>query len=175
MATVDVEDSDETIVDNRGDEGPVPLQYSITSYGADYPVDALVRRMRDGSIFVPTFQRGSIWSAARASRFVESLLLGLPVPGIFLSKERESNKLLVIDGQQRLRTLQYFYDGIVADSEREFALIGVQQQFLGATYRKLQDNDRRLLDNSIIHATVVQQDEPSDDESSVYYIFDVPE
>jgi hypothetical protein len=108
----------------------------------------------------------------RASRFVESLLLGLPVPGIFLSKERASNKLLVIDGQQRLRTLQYFYEGVFADSGKEFALRAVQDQFAGLTYRKLEADDRRQLDDSILHATIVQQDEPSDDQSSIYYIFE---
>ena len=100
-----------------------PLKYSITSYGADYPVDGLVRRIGDGSIFIPTFQRGFIWSLREASRFIESLLLGLPVPGIFLSRDEDTKKLMVIDGQQRLRTLQYFYDGIFHNTGREFALV----------------------------------------------------
>lgn len=106
-------DDEVQIVDNQGigDEAEVPIRYTITSYGADYPVDGLVKRLADESILVPKFQRGYVWSANQASRFVESLLLGLPVPGIFLSKEKESQKLLVIDGQQRLRTLQYFYEG----------------------------------------------------------------
>jgi hypothetical protein len=107
-----------------------------------------------------------------ASRFVESLLLGLPVPGIFLSKEEDTQKLLVIDGQQRLRTLQYFYNGVFEPTDRRFALRGVQQQFEGATYKSLADEDRRRLDDSILHATVVKQDEPSDDESSIYHIFE---
>ena len=86
----------------------IPFQYSITAYGADYPIDGLVKRISDGSIFLPPFQREYIWDRKRASRFVESLLLGLPVPGIFLSREEETNRLLVIDGHQRLRTLEYF-------------------------------------------------------------------
>src|SRR5689334_16025480 len=84
---------------------PRPLQYSITSYGADYPVDSLVKRIQVGDIFVPEFQRHFVWKHPQASRFIESLLLGLPVPGIFLSRDEETNKLLVIDGQQRLETL----------------------------------------------------------------------
>lgn len=150
----------------------LPFRYSITSYGADYPVDALVKRMRDGTLYVPPFQRGFVWSITVASRFIESLLLGLPVPGIFLSKEPDSQRLLVIDGQQRLRTLQYFYDGIFGDTGREFALVGVQEQFRGLTYKSLADDDRRRLDDSILHATIVKQDEPSDDQSSIYHIFE---
>jgi hypothetical protein len=121
---------------------------------------------------VPKFQRGYVWSANQASRFVESLLLGLPVPGIFLSKEKESQKLLVIDGQQRLRTLQYFYDGIFEPTENKFALKKVQKPFLGETYKSLAEEDRRRLDDSILHATIVHQDQPSDDDSSIYEIFE---
>lgn len=148
------------------------LTYSITSYGADYPVDGLVKRIRDGSIFIPAFQRGYVWHLKEASRFIESLLLGLPVPGIFLSRVEESKKLLVIDGQQRLRTLQFFYDGIFYNTGREFALSSIESHFNGATYRSLTDEDKRRLDDTIIHATIVKQDEPSDDNSSIFLIFE---
>lgn len=153
-------------------EEVLPFKYSITSYGADYPVDGLVKRIEGGSIFIPSFQRSFVWTLKQASRFVESLLLGLPVPGIFLSKEEGTQKLLVIDGQQRLRTLQYFYTGIFADSGREFALTGVQSEFEGATYKSLSDEDRRRLDDSILHATIVKQDVPSNDDSSIFHIFE---
>ncbi len=162
------------IEDNLGDESEelIPFKYSITSYGADFPVDGLVRRIEDGSIYVPSFQREYVWKLKQASRFIESLLLGLPVPGIFLSKEQDTQKLLVIDGQQRLRTLQYFYNGVFEPNGKTFALKGVQSKFSNATYKALQDEDRRRLDDSIIHATIVKQDEPSDDDSSIYYIFE---
>jgi Protein of unknown function DUF262 len=111
----------------------VPFKYSITSYGADYPVDGLVKRISAQDIIIPRFQRGYAWSHKEASRFVESLLLGLPVPSICLSKETETQKLLVIDGQQRLQTLRYFYEGIWPSTRREFALKGVPSKFEGAT------------------------------------------
>ncbi len=80
-----MEELEATVEDNFEDESEelLPFKYSITSYGADYPVDGLVKRMDNGSIYVPTFQRGYIWKLKEASRFIESLLLGLPVPGIF--------------------------------------------------------------------------------------------
>lgn len=150
----------------------VPFKYSITSYGADYPVDGLVKRISMQDIIIPKFQRGYVWSLKEASRFVESLLLGLPVPSIFLSKEPETQKLLVIDGQQRLLSLRYFYDGIWPSTRKEFALKGVPSKFEGATYKSLPGDDRRRLDDSIVHAIVVKQDEPSDDSSSIYHIFE---
>jgi uncharacterized protein with ParB-like and HNH nuclease domain len=149
----------------------IPFQYTITAYGADYPVDSLVKRIIDGDVFIPPFQREYRWDRKRASRFIESLLLGLPVPGIFLSREEGTNRLLVIDGNQRLRTLEYFYKGIFKDG-KEFSLQFVQSQYLGATYQSISEDDRRILDNAILHATIVKQDKPSDDDSSIYHIFD---
>ena len=162
---------DDVEIVNEEDE-VIPLVYSITSYGADFDVEGLVRRMKDGHIRVPQFQRGYVWSLNDASRFVESLLLGLPVPGIFLSKEHETQRMLVIDGQQRLRTLQFFFEGIFAPSGREFALKGVQSQYEGLTVKSLSEADKARLRDSIIHATIVKQDEPSDDDSSIYHIFE---
>jgi hypothetical protein len=169
---------DTPIEDKLGDEDVViPFKYSITSYGADYPVDSLVKRMQNKDILIPTFQRGYVWTWKQASRFVESLLLGLPVPGIFLSKEflskeDESGKLLVIDGQQRLRSLEWFYEGIFKKTDHEFALRGVQSEFSGLTYKSLKDHDRRRLNDAILHATIVKQDVPSEDKSSIYHIFE---
>lgn len=168
------EDDEEIEESEDMEEGEVIKynRYSISSYGADFSVDLLVKRIDNGDIYVPPFQRGYVWSLTVASRFIESLLLGLPVPGIFLSKEPETNKLLVIDGQQRLRTLQFFYRGVFEPKDKPFELHGVQEEFEGLTYESLEEEDRRLLDNSIIHATIVRQEQPSDDDSSIYYIFE---
>ncbi len=168
MEPVDLEDQRT----EEGDELEVqPFRYAISSYGADYPVDSLVKRMRDGSIYVPKFQRKFVWDIKDASRFVESLLLGLPVPSIFLSKEWDTGKLLVVDGQQRLRSLLSFYDGIWESSGKEFRLKRVQPEFENLSYNTLRDEDRRQLDDAILHAIIFKQDEPSDDESSVYEVF----
>ncbi len=149
-----------------------PVEYSISSYGADYPVDGLVKRLNSASILIPPFQRGYVWNIYRASRFVESLLLGLPVPAIFLCREERSQKLLVIDGQQRLRTLQYFYNGLFEPTARAFRLRQVQTQYEGASYSTLRDEDRLRLDDSILHAIIVKQERPNEDQSSIYHIFE---
>ncbi|HMY56280.1 MAG: DUF262 domain-containing protein [Nitrospira sp.] len=160
----------------------LPASFSITSYGADYPVDGLVKRLASGDIVVPLFrvapeegqttvgfQRELVWKKSQADRFIESLLLGLPVPSIFLVKE-PNGKFLVLDGQQRLRTLESFYAGLFKGIE--FKLEEVQSKWAGKTYKTLHPDDRRRLDNSILHAIVVRQDEPSEDQSSIYLIFE---
>jgi hypothetical protein len=161
----------EQLVDDDADRDEEPeFHYSITSYGADYPVDSLVKRLKAGDIHIPSFQRQYVWRKPQASRFIESLLLGLPVPGIFLAREGQSHRLLVIDGQQRLRTLQWFYDGIFENGS--FRLTGVKKQFEGLMYSTLHEDDRRRLDDSILHATILKQDHPSDRDSSIYLLFE---
>ncbi len=154
------------------EEGVFPERYSISSYGADYVVDSLVKRIQTGDIYVPKFQREFIWNRKQSSRFIESLLLGLPVPGIFLSKDEDSRKLVVIDGQQRLRTLHFFYEGIFAHTKKEFTLVNVQKKFEDKTYKTLSPEDRRQLNDSIIHATIIRQESPQEDNTSVHHIFE---
>jgi Protein of unknown function DUF262 len=172
---------EDTILDFDESSEVIPYRYHLTAYGADYPVDGLVMRLQKGDIKIPTFdpdvgiegiegfQREFVWTKPQADRFVESLLLGLPVPGIFLVKQ-DDGTYLVLDGQQRLLTLQAFYQGVFR--RREFSLEDVQSAYTAKTYKTLDIEDRRRLDNSIIHATIVQQDEPTENMSSVYLIFE---
>lgn len=165
----DKQNSIDDVIDDTSDE-EIPIEYSITSYGADYVVETIVKRLREDIIFVPKFQRAYVWSHVEASRFIESLLLGLPVPGVFLSKESETEKMLIIDGQQRLKTLQFFYDGVIKG--HVFKLKGVQPKYEGKTYKTLAKEDRTRLDDAIIHATIVRQEKPTEDNSSIYHIFE---
>jgi hypothetical protein len=81
-----------------------------------------------------------------------------------------SGRLLVLDGHQRLFTLAGYYEGVIGG--RVYSLEGVQPQFVGKRYRDLDTEDRRRLDDSIIHATVIRQEEPTEDQSSIYLIFE---
>jgi len=156
------------------DDEAVPFQYAITAKGWDPDVVGLVNRMRKGDIVIPKFQRGYVWSLKEASRFIESLLFGLPVPNIFLSVEPDSQKLLVVDGRQRLSTLHYFYDGIWPPTKREFAIkgTGIKGRYEGLTYKALLEADRRKLDDAQLRASIITQDQPTEDNSSIFHVFE---
>ena len=126
--------------------------------------------MNQGAFKIPDFQRRFVWSQTHASRFIESLLMGLPVPGIFLYKEAGSGKHLVIDGQQRLRSLQAFYKGVFG--EKKFRLKGVREPWLDKAYEDLSSSDQLKLDDSIVHATIFTQDKPRDSLDSIHFVFE---
>lgn len=172
------EEIEEKIIDvNETEEVLPPIRYDISSYGADYTVDSLVKRLNDSNIFIPPFQRDYVWNQAEASRLIESLLLGLPIPGVFLAREQDSNKLYVIDGQQRLKSIQFFLSGFFNPSKDDrykkiFKLIKVQERFDGRTYLDLEESDKVKLNDSIIHATIIKQETPSNDNTSIYHVFE---
>ena len=165
------EEVDEEVDDVDDDEEAIPFEQSISWYGADFTVDAVVSRLDRGDIYIPDFQRSFVWDKRKASRFIESLLLGLPVPGIFLATD-EDQRLIVVDGQQRLKSLKFFCNGYFNEDKRKFSLTGIESEFAGKTYDSLSPNEQRKLDDSLLHAIIVRQDRPSDDKSSIYLIFE---
>lgn len=178
---VEIFDADEDIPD----DSPPSAEESMRYYGVDFDVTGLVRRLNNKDLVVPSFdpsytegktgvegfQRRFVWPKKQMDRFIESLLLGYPVPGIFLV-ERPNRRFLVLDGQQRLRTLQAFYEGIYNNESKKsvFTLENVGELFRHKTYKDLSEADRRLLDSSVLQTTVVVPRE--DNLESIYRVFE---
>lgn len=89
------------------DEETSVISYDISVIPNDFNVMTINSLIESGIISMPTFQRNYVWDRKRASRFIESLILGLPIPQIFLY-QIERNKYSIIDGQQRLLTIYFF-------------------------------------------------------------------
>ncbi len=102
-------------------------------------------------------------------RFIESLLLGYPIPGIFLVQQAD-RRYLVLDGQQRLTTLTDFYGG--THNGEPFSLQNVGLEFRDLTYATLTSEQRRQLDNTFLQATIVQTDGSRPSLEAVYQIFE---
>ncbi|MCP2362629.1 hypothetical protein HD597_009649 [Nonomuraea thailandensis] len=82
----------------------------IEFYITEYSVEILANKMQTGEYVVPAYQREFTWEHERKSKFIESLIMGLPIPFIFFW-EMPDGKLEIVDGSQRLRTLQEFIFG----------------------------------------------------------------
>jgi uncharacterized protein with ParB-like and HNH nuclease domain len=72
----------------------------------------------------PEFQRHFVWDKAKSSRLIESALLGIPLPVVYLSEEPDG-KIYVIDGQQRLTSFFAYIDGVFPDGS-DFKLSGLK-------------------------------------------------
>jgi len=73
----------------------------------EYTLEGLHQKWKAEEILIPDFQRRFVWKQVQASKLIESFLVGLPVPAVFLYTERKSQKFFVIDGQQRLKSIFY--------------------------------------------------------------------
>lgn len=143
--------------------------FQISYFPADFTLGGYHDKHRNKQLVIPPFQRNYVWDVIKASRLIESFLLGLPVPGVFLYKERGTNKLQVVDGQQRITSAIRFFESRFGESV--FRLKGVQPQWENKTFEELTESEQFQLKDSVLRATVVQQIDPNDD-SSVYLVFE---
>lgn len=167
MAPLVIEKIPSEVEDLGSDVSP----YRITSYPADYTLQVLYEKWGNKEIVIPPFQRKYVWKQPRTSRLIESFLLGLPVPGIFLYRREDTQQLLVVDGQQRLKSIFGFFKNQFPDDEESFSLRDVQPHWDGLTFEQLDPPDQIRLRDSVLRATIIQQIDPKDD-TSMYHIFE---
>lgn len=94
------------------------LELTVRFLVTDYSVEFLAEKVKSGEYYVPEYQRKMVWGEEAQSRFIESVLIGLPIPFVFLWQDDEG-RMEIVDGSQRLRTLQRFADN-------QFALTKLQ-------------------------------------------------
>jgi len=112
----------------------------------DYAIDFLVSQFKDGEFFIdPEYQRQFVWDTTRKCRFIESILLGYPIPFMFFS-DNDDGRCDIVDGAQRTSTLEEFLsnDLVLSDLKKLTELNGftfnqlpppVQRKFNKTTLR----------------------------------------
>lgn len=101
----------------------------------EYPVEVIVAKYSKDQIFVPHYQRNYVWKLDEKSRFIESVFLGVPIMPILVSVSGDDAELEIIDGSQRIRTLEeYCRDG--------FKLTGLKKltELNGTTFSELTES-----------------------------------
>ena len=97
--------------ESETDDTSYPItEFDIVSSPNDFNTKTLVDFIDSSVVVIPGFQRNYVWDIKRASRLIESLVVGLPVPQVFLY-ERGRDEFVLIDGQQRLMSIYYFVKG----------------------------------------------------------------
>lgn len=174
---VDFEDTAAELEDRRSS----PPTYEIATYPADFTLEVLRNKWAAGEVFIPEFQRGFVWNQSQASKLIESFLVGLPVPSIFFYTERNTERSMVVDGQQRLRSVFYFFEGFFGDPDARgrrtvFTLKGLSDDspYANRTFSQIEEFDSSAalrLKNSVLRAFIIRQLDPNDD-TSVFHVFE---
>uniref|UniRef100_B8HLQ0 GmrSD restriction endonucleases N-terminal domain-containing protein n=1 Tax=Cyanothece sp. (strain PCC 7425 / ATCC 29141) TaxID=395961 RepID=B8HLQ0_CYAP4 len=107
------DEEEDNEIENIDDKKRSELQEiaEIVVSGTDWTTETILNQLVRGNIKLnPRFQRRDAWNVARKSRFIESLILGFPIPQIVLAADnKERGKFIVLDGKQRLLTILQFY------------------------------------------------------------------
>lgn len=188
--------------DYAENEDAVQVQeYDITASPNDFTVKALFSFLKSGLVRIPSFQRSFVWDKKRASKLIESIILGLPIPQLFIY-EQDRDRFLVIDGQQRLLSIYYFIvqrfprkqkrgelqkifyqEGYIPESAlddddyfQDFSLLlseasPHQRNKLNGLNYETLGEYKSQLDLHPIRTIVVKKNEPKEDDSSVYEVF----
>lgn len=172
----DVE-GEELATEEENDETPF-VEFDISVSPTDPTLELLANKMNEGDIIVPFYQRKYVWKIEQASRLIESFLMGLPVPQVFLYVN-DDDQLEIIDGQQRITSVKYFFEGYFGDQDNQgkrqvFKLKGLAErsEYNGKTYKELSPRDQRRLKNTALRAIQIKQLKPSLRNDSVFHIFE---
>jgi hypothetical protein len=132
----------------------------IVSYNIANTIEVLKFKIDNNEIDLrPEFQRDFVWDINRASLFIDSLLIGLPIPSIFLGKSKEDETYKVIDGQQRLKSAYYFLLGKFNTKGKDqiFNLRKLDdREWNGKTFAELDEKFQRRIRNAVLNTTVIE-------------------
>lgn len=144
--------SEKTLIEEQITVEQRQVRYDIREYTIEYYVNKYLNGVDEGvnELYIPDYQREFVWDDRRQSRFIESLLLGLPVPLIFVSENEMDGRLEIVDGSQRLRTMSAYLTG-------ELTLSGLQKltRLNGKKYEDLPEARKRKFKNSSMRMIVL--------------------
>lgn len=141
-------------------EQQIYVDFDTREFTIEYIVDKYLKGVEvdENDIYVPDYQREFVWDNLRQSRLIESLILGLPIPLIFLAENKDKdNRLEIVDGSQRIRTLAAFMNN-------ELVLEGLEklEKLNGFTYQDLSPSRQRKFRNTPLRM-IALSDKATDD------------
>ncbi|GAA5627289.1 hypothetical protein Brsp05_02576 [Brucella sp. NBRC 12953] len=154
------------------------VEFDIATYPSDLTLSLIHQMWHDKDITIPSFQRNFVWNIKQSSLLIESFLLGLPVPQLFFYIDQE-NKNLVIDGQQRILSVIFFFEGYFGTENLQgrravFRLTGLSKgsPYNGKRFQDLSNQDQRRLKGAVLRAVNIRQLAPFNQSTSMYHIFE---
>lgn len=143
-------------------------------------ISSLIEQWKSSNLMIPDFQRKFVWTVKQSSRFIESLMLGLPIPSLMFYQDA-NGKQQVVDGQQRLKSILFFIGDIsnkkLSKEEKtrfKFKLTGLskESQFYNKAFSDFSPKEKNdLLYMISLDVNIITLPNPND-LTSIYYIFE---
>jgi hypothetical protein len=138
------------------------LQKQIDYDTKDYPVELIVSKFGKKEFFIPPYQRDFIWKDKNMTSFIESVLLGLPIPFMFFG-DSEEGKMEIIDGAQRVQTLAAFVRGDLVLSH-----LPKLTCLKGFKFSDLSESQQRRFLNKTMRVIVLDESTPKDIRQDIF-------
>ncbi|WP_345461362.1 DUF262 domain-containing protein [Nocardioides marinquilinus] len=148
-------EEDELFAETEDDLGDLSGEETFDAMvvSTDWTTETLLSQILRGNLELdPIFQRRDAWDRRKKSRFIESLIVGLPVPQVVLAERKgRRGEFLVLDGKQRLLSIEQFARG-------DFKLSGLdlRKDLNRFSYEALPEAERLALDTQTIRTMVVR-------------------
>lgn len=132
------------------------LQRQVDYDTKDYTIEYLVDKLDKGDFFIPLYQRQFIWKENQRSSFIESIMLGLPIPFMFFAN-CDNGRIEIIDGAQRMQSLQVFL-------KDDLKLKGLEkiEALNGYRFRDLLDSQQRKFKERTIRVVILEENTPEE-------------
>lgn len=139
------------------------LRKEIDYTTRDYSIDFLVQKFREDEFYIPDeYQRQFIWDDDKKSLFIESVLLGLPIPLMFFS-DTEDGRCEIIDGAQRTQSLEAFMS-----NDLELTNLKKLDSLLGFKYDDIPEYFKKKFDKTNIRVVVLSDETTLDIRQEIF-------
>lgn len=162
-------------IENQEEEESLSLErYAFNSFRIERSIRDILNWVEKGKIIIPEFQRDFVWNYNQSSRFVESVLLGLPIPDFFMFRlidnKEQFERYILIDGLQRYTTIKQFVEGrfVQGATNRNFKINNKSSQWYNKTYAKLDTNDQDFFQDYSLKINVFDSVEDSERMQKLY-------
>lgn len=170
----------EDIIDivNEEDEESDSYKFDIITEGKTPNIKSLRLDWEDKTLQIPKYQRKFVWTLKQASLFIESLMLKLPIPTLMFIADETNN--LIIDGQQRIKSILYFIGAIkpedISDKEQKFINFRLQglpkdSPWENKSFSDFSPKDKKQFLDTDLNITYITLKNP-DDPRAIFYIFE---
>lgn len=159
---------EEEILSDKSDDASISDPYDPSQIDVDithFTVFHIMRKIELGEINLqPDFQRRLVWDETRQSRLIESILIRIPLPAFYLDAVDYDN-WLVIDGLQRLSTLDKFYN----KNELRLKNLEFLTELEGKTFKELPRKFQRRIEDTKLNVYTIQPGTPSRVKFTIFY------
>ncbi len=132
-------------------EEQIKNQQKETKYDLrDFTIDYIVQQFQESLFFIPDYQREFIWPEKHRVNFIESVLLGLPIPMMFVA-DIDDGRLEIVDGAQRIQTLEQFIN-----NDLELNDLKILEMLGGFRYRDLSESQQRKFKTKALRLVVLE-------------------